>query len=225
VAFIPVAMLPAEFDLHFADYPAALAAAGALPVELARDADVSDMVSRLDALVLSGGADIDPAFYGAEPAPGLGDIEPDRDVWELALIHAALEQNVPILAICRGAQLLNVALGGTLVQHVDLTDGVGHPRFDDDRSLLCHRVVTVAGSMANHVFGDSIQVNSLHHQVLDQLGDGLVATGHAEDGVVETIELPGHPVLAVQWHPEMLAQPNPAISWLVATARSLASAR
>jgi putative glutamine amidotransferase len=218
-------MQNAEFDLHYTEYPAALAAAGALPVELTRDADVHDMISRLDGLVLSGGADIDPSFYGAAPEPGLGETEPDRDAWELALLRAALDQNVPVLGICRGAQLLNVALGGTLVQHVDPLDGVGHPRFDDDRSTLCHRVTTASGSTVNGLYGASLEVNSLHHQVLDRLGDGLVATGHADDGVVETVELPGRPVLAVQWHPEMLGQPDPAISWLVQAARSLASAR
>lgn len=213
-------MLNAEVDLHYTEYPAALAAAGALPIGLTRDADVDDMVSRLDALVLSGGADIDPSFYGAAPLAELGDTEPDRDAWELALLRAALEQHVPVLGICRGAQLLNVALGGTLVQHVGLDDGVGHPRFDDDRSLRCHRMVTTDGSTARAVFGPAVAVNSLHHQVLDRLGDGLVASGHADDGVVEVVELPGRPVLAVQWHPEMLGQPDPAIAWIVETARS-----
>ncbi len=213
-------MLNAEIDLHYTEYSAALAAAGALPIGLTRDADVCDMVSRLDALVLTGGADIDPSVYGAATTPELGEIEPDRDAWELALLRAALEQNVPVLGICRGAQLLNVALGGTLVQHVGLGDGVGHPRFDDDRSRRFHRVVTIAGSTARAVFGAHLAVNSLHHQVLDDLGGGLVASGHADDGVIEIVELPGRPVLAVQWHPEMLAQPDPAIAWIVDTARS-----
>src|ERR1039458_9024719 len=118
-----------EFDLHFADYPQAIAACGGLPVELARDADVEGVIERLDGLVLTGGADVDPANYGEAPDPKLAAIEPDRDAWELALLAAAEARGLPVLCVCRGAQLLNVARGGTLRQHVDEDEGDGHPRF------------------------------------------------------------------------------------------------
>ena len=212
-----------EIDVHFASYPAAVSAAGGLPVQLTRDADVGELVARLDGLILSGGADIDPSWYGAEPEADLGETELERDAWELALVRAALAAGLPTLGICRGAQLLNVALGGTLVQHVGLNEGDGHPRFDDDPALLCHTVSIAEGSLAAEVLGRMIPVNSLHHQTLDQIGEGLVVTGRASDGVAEVIELPGHSVLAVQWHPEMLEAPDPSISWLVATAAARSS--
>jgi putative glutamine amidotransferase len=218
-------MRSAEFDLHYSEYPAAVAAAGGLPVELASDADADDLLSRLDGLVLTGGTDIDPSLYGCAPSPELGEVDLDRDLWELALLRAALAQGVPVLGICRGAQLLNVGLGGTLTQHVELDEGAGHPRFDGDRSELAHHVRMQPGSVAASVFGAQLDVNSLHHQTLDLLGDGLTASGHAADGVIEVIELTGRPVLAVQWHPEMLTQPDPAIAWLITAAALFAGDR
>ena len=217
--------MSAELDLHFTEYPAAVACAGGLPIGLTRDADVCDMISRLDGLVVSGGADVDPSRYRAEPEPGLGSTEPERDDWELALLRTAIDQRVPVLGICRGAQLLNVLLGGTLVQHVGIDDGVGHPRFEEDRSVAAHAMVTTPGSVAALLYGPLVGVNSLHHQTLGRLGDGLVATGHADDGVVEAIELPGCPVLAVQWHPEMLQQHDPALVWLVKSASLFGASR
>ncbi|HLK44653.1 MAG TPA: gamma-glutamyl-gamma-aminobutyrate hydrolase family protein, partial [Acidimicrobiales bacterium] len=110
-AHVPPAMHAMEFDLHFADYPQAVAACGGLPVELARDADVEGVVARIDGLVLTGGADVDPAVYGHAPDANLGTTEPARDAWELALLAAAEQRDLPVLCVCRGAQLLNVAKG------------------------------------------------------------------------------------------------------------------
>ena len=223
---VPASMAPAEFDLHYTEYGASVAAAGGLPVELNRDADVPDLISRLDALVLTGGADIDPDRYGATPSPDLGSTEPDRDGWELALFAAARAARVPVLGICRGLQLVNVACGGTLVQHVGLDDGVGHPHFDDDRWMRVHKVSIEPGSRAAAIYGSEVAVNSLHHQIVDRIGDGLTATAWADDGAVETLELPGHDVLAVQWHPEMLRPgPDPSFSWLIDAGRRYATAR
>lgn len=224
-AAVPPAMQGVEFDLHFADYPSAVAASGGLPVELARDADVDELVARLDGLVLTGGADVDPSAYGQDPDAQLGAVERERDRWELSLLEAAERRGLPVLCICRGLQLLNVARGGTLVQHVGLDEGDGHPRFDDDGRAPAHGVELAAGSLAAALYGEHADVNSLHHQVVDEVGEGLRVTGRSPDGSVEVLEAVDGDVLAVQWHPELLGQPDPAFRWLVeaaATARSAA---
>lgn len=209
-------MRDTQFDLHFADYGRMVAAAGGAPVELTRDAPSEAVLDRLDALLLSGGADIDPGTYGRTPEPGCGPVEPERDAWELGLLAGALERSLPVLAVCRGLQLVNVLRGGTLVQHVDRSDGDGHPRFAEPRDVMAHTVKITAGSLAASLYGEEIAVNSLHHQVVERVGDGLVVTAQSPDGAVEALELPGTPVLAVQWHPELLArQPDPAARWLV----------
>ena len=218
-------MHAAQFDLHYSEYPTAIALAGGVPVQIPMDADPASLVAHLDGLVLSGGADIDPTSYGAQPEPGLGATEPERDAFELALLEAALAVGLPVLGICRGAQLLNVHLGGTLEQHVPLEFGVGHPRFDDDRSLRCHRVATVPGSVVRALYGAQAEVNSLHHQVLATLAPMLTATALADDDVIEAVELVGAPVIAVQWHPEMLDQPDPVFGWLLDRATAYAAAR
>jgi putative glutamine amidotransferase len=208
-----------EVDVHLSEYPKALAALGALPVQLNRNVDPSGIVARLDGLVMTGGADPDPALYGAEPHHQLGEVERGRDDWELALIRAALHARLPMLCVCRGAQLLNVALGGTLVQHLDETDT--HAMWATHRATRCHVVAFAAGSRACELYGAESSTNSLHHQAVDQPGDGVVITGRTDDGVVEAFEVVGRPeVFAVQWHPEMLVdQPDPAFAWLVDLAR------
>jgi putative glutamine amidotransferase len=224
--YFPSSLHDAELDVHFTEYATAVAGAGGLPISLTRDAEVDDVVSRLDGVVISGGADVDPTFYGEAPEDGLGSIEPDRDAWELAVIQSALRQRVPLLGICRGAQLMNVAFGGTLVQHVGRDEGAGHPRFEEDRSIAAHPIMTVPGSLAASLYGPTAQVNSLHHQTLGRVGDGLVASGHADDGVIETVEVPGCAVFGVQWHPEMMKdQPDPALVWLVKSAAAFAAGR
>jgi putative glutamine amidotransferase len=221
---VPPAMHGVDFDLHFADYPKAIAACGGLPVELTRDADVEAVVARLDGLVLTGGADVDPAVYGQVPDPDLGAVERDRDDWELALLAAAEARGIPVLCVCRGVQLLNVAKGGTLRQHVDLDEGDGHPRFADDGHGTAHRVDLVDGSLVASLLGASVDVNSLHHQVIDAVGEGLTVTGRSPDGTPEALELEDRDVLGVQWHPELLARPDPTFGWLVEAARRRASA-
>jgi putative glutamine amidotransferase len=177
------------------------------------------VVERLEGLVLTGGADVDPAVYGQAPDPDLGAIEPDRDAWELDLLRAAEARGLPVLCVCRGAQLLNVAKGGTLRQHVSVDEGDGHPRFTDDGHEPAHAVDLEAGSLAASLLGAHVEVNSLHHQVVDRVGEGLRATGRSPDGAVEVLELEGSDVLGVQWHPELLARPDPTFAWLVEAAR------
>jgi len=154
-------------------------------------------VARLDGLVVAGGPDVEPVHYGAERDPRTGPPARERDAWELALIDAALAAGVPLLGVCRGMQLLNVALGGTLTQHID-----GHAEvvgvFGD------HPVKPVPGTLYAGVVPEESAVPTYHHQAVDRLGSGLVASAHAADGTVEAIELPSAAwVLGVQWHPEM----------------------
>ncbi len=206
-----------EVDVHLSEYPKVIQRAGGLPVQLTRNTDPVSIVARLDGLVMTGGADPDPALYGEDPHPELGSVERGRDDWELSLIRAALDARIPMLCVCRGAQLLNIALGGTLVQHLDSPE---HARWDHPRIDRCHTVRVTPGSRAEQLYGIETPTNSLHHQAVGRIGDGVVVTGSTDDGVVEAFEVQGRPeVFAVQWHPEMLSdQVDPAFLWLVAEA-------
>ena len=180
----------AEYAPRMQPYFEAVRSVGLEPVEPGAE--------EYDAVILAGGNDIDPAHYGQAPDPQLGELDPTRDVYELDIAWAALERDMPILAICRGMQLLNVACGGTLKQHID-----GH------RNVF-HSVTVEPGSRLARVTGETeFEVNSRHHQVLDELGDGIVVTARSGD-VIEAAEMPGKRfVLAVQWHPEDLVGTHP----------------
>jgi putative glutamine amidotransferase len=212
---VPAAMNDLEFDLHFTDYPRSVALAGGLPVELTRDADAQEMVDHLDGLVLTGGADVEPEHYDQEPDENLGATEPDRDAWEMALLAAARAKDIPVLAICRGLQLVNVVFGGTLRQHIELEEGAGHPQWDVDGHQTTHQVNLVEGTLTSALFPHEIGVNSLHHQVVEEVGEGLIVSAKASDGEVEGLETPDGKILAVQWHPELLKKPDPTFVWLV----------
>jgi putative glutamine amidotransferase len=212
---VPVAMLGLHFDLHFTDYVRSIALAGGLPVELTRDADPREMIQHLDGLVLSGGADVEPTRYGATKEEKLGPLEVDRDEWEFALYKAARDKDIPVLAICRGFQLVNVAHGGSLNQDVDITEGAGHPQWDVDGHHPTHDVACTGESIIGALIGEHASVNSLHHQTLRELGDGLVPSAYATDGVIEGFESTDGNVLGVQWHPELLDAPDPTFQWLV----------
>ncbi|MFC9929357.1 gamma-glutamyl-gamma-aminobutyrate hydrolase family protein [Streptomyces sp. NPDC127190] len=155
-------------------------------------------VARLDGLVIAGGPDVDPSRYGAERDPRTGPPAPARDAWELALIEAALAAGTPVLGICRGMQLLNVALGGTLVQHLD-----GHAEVVG--AFGSHPVKPVPGTRYAAAVPEETAVPTYHHQAVARLGEDLVPSAHAADGTVEAIELPAGRgwALGVQWHPEM----------------------
>lgn len=212
---VPKAMQDLSVDVHFSDYSHSVALGGGLPVQLTRDADVRGIVERIDGLVLSGGADIDPSYYDAVPDENLGPLERDRDVWEMALFEAARERELPILAICRGFQLVNIAFGGTLHQHVVLEEGSGHPQWDVNGRMTTHDVHVVANTLTSTLFAHVHSVNSLHHQTVDRVGAGLVVSAVAPDGVVEGLETPDGSLVALQWHPELLPAPDRSFSWLV----------
>jgi putative glutamine amidotransferase len=162
----------------------------------------ADAVSRLDGLVVSGGPDVDPSRYGAERGPHTDLPVPERDAWELALITAALERGLPLLGICRGMQVLNVACGGDLVQH--LPDQVGHQdHAPTPGAYAVHPVTPVPGTRLAELLGTAtLDVPTYHHQGVHRLGTGLTASAHHADGTVEAVELPGGFALGVQWHPE-----------------------
>jgi putative glutamine amidotransferase len=179
----------------------------------------------LDGLILAGGGDMDPKHYGQEPHPTLYGIDPERDVMELALTREALKRRTPTLAICRGLQTLNVALGGDLIQHLPdaVGDKVAH-RPGVPGGVSHHPVRAAAGSRLAELCGASFSVASSHHQAVGRLGEGLVATAWAEDGIVEALELPENPdLMAVQWHPEETAAQDPIqdrlFAWLTARIR------
>ncbi|MGI5351225.1 gamma-glutamyl-gamma-aminobutyrate hydrolase family protein [Streptomyces sp. CA-250714] len=196
---LPAALLPAG-------YHRMAQRAGARAVLLPPDDDpaaAAETLSRLDGLVTAGGPDIDPSRYGADRHPRTGPAYPERDAWELALTREALARRVPLLAVCRGMQILNVALGGTLVQHLPTTEAHRGPTG----VFTPHEVTVTPGTLLAKVLGndESVAVPTYHHQAVDRLGDGLTATAHAaHDSTVEAVEIPdaGHFVLGVQWHPE-----------------------
>ena len=194
----PAALLPQA-------YVAAVVAAGGLPVLLppvpSGDAAHS-AVAALDALILTGGADIEPARYGAEAEAATQAPRPDRDRWEADLLAAALARDLPVLAICRGHQLLNVASGGTLHQH--LPDLVGHTGHAPGPAVLGTSAVRLdEGSPVAAILGTEVKVPCYHHQAIDRLGAGLEVVGRADDGVVEAVVMRDRRfVIGVQWHPE-----------------------
>ncbi len=214
-----------EVNLSQRTYTERVDAAGGLPVLLpTSDAGTEDpgaLLDPLDALVLSGGGDLDPGSYGAEPGPWTQNTRPERDAFEVVLARGALERELPLLGICRGFEILNIALGGTLDQHLADADVHLHTpgRFGD------HEVRLERGSLAARAAGaERLSVRSHHHQGIDRLGDGLVATGWAEPGeVVEAIELPGRWALGILWHTEEEAG-SPVIAALTEAARSRAVA-
>lgn len=179
--------------------------AGGEPLVLS-PADPREAASRLaafDAVLVPGGRDVDPAQYGDDQRLASSD-EPDveQDEADLAVVRAVVDLELPALLVCRGLQVLNVALGGTLVQHLDDPEGLHRNAF--------HDVELEAGSRAGAVLGNGrVRVSSYHHQAVDRIGLGLRATGRADDGVVEVLEHVRAPLVAVQWHPEDDAHENP----------------
>jgi putative glutamine amidotransferase len=206
----PAALLPVN-------YLQAIQRAGGMALMLAPDPHLTEepgeALDLLDALILAGGADIDAGTYGREAHPKTVDTVPERDAFEVALARGAIERDMPLLGICRGMQLLNVACGGTLVQHVpELVGHEEHRRVVGSFDGSDHDVVLSAGSLAARAAGEAVHpTKSHHHQAVEDLGEGLIVSGVSTfDELPEAIEMPERRfVLGVQWHPE--ADPSSSV--------------
>ena len=217
--------------------------AGGLPLTLPQLLDcIPPALDEVDAIVLAPGRDVDPGRYGQQPHPLLAATEPQRDAFELELVRAALERELPVLGICRGIQVLNVALGGTLLQDLRLDEAVAeHPsdpgwerwREVEASSLTGapppphprHAITITPGSILARALGaTAVDVSSFHHQAIDRPGAGLEVVARSVDGVAEAVELPGRPVLAVQWELQEEWRIDPrflgVFEWFVAAART-----
>jgi putative glutamine amidotransferase len=197
-------------------YVHAVEHAGGVPVLIPLLGDLSSLNSllpRLDGLLLSGGIDIQPQLYGEQPHPKLGEVDPHLDALELALARWAIHEQIPTLGICRGHQLINVALGGSLYQDLEsmLPGSLHHWNWDQPRNRKVQTVHIEPGSRLAQILGtQSIEVNSLHHQSVKKPGRGVRITGYTKDGIAEMLEIPGHPfMLGVQCHPEELYLDDP----------------
>lgn len=192
----PAALIPLA-------YVRAVESAGGRPLLVPPSQEgIEETLDAVDGLIFSGGADLDPATYGADAHPATNGIRPERDSAELRLLEAALARDMPVLAVCRGSQVLNVARGGDLVQH--LPDVLGHDQHKETPGVFSeHEVEIAAGTRLNALVGDRAPVKSHHHQGFGRLGEGLEESARAEDGTVEAVEDPSRRfALGVLWHPE-----------------------
>ena len=183
-------------------YFEALWDAGAMPVLLPHGADwarIEEYADRFAGFLFSGGVDVDPKYYGEEPSPKLGEVSEDRDRFELALLASVMVREKPVFGICRGEQLLNVGLGGSLFQHIE-----GHARTSPDGPWVWHGVTVRSGTLLSEIVGAGpLRVNSSHHQAVKAEAKPLRIAAVNEEGITEGFDLPGHPFfLGVQWHPE-----------------------
>jgi len=196
------------------DYLDAVRRAGALPVllPLTEDAAQWDAAAGLDGLLFTGGGDVDPALYGEEKQPFCGEISPLRDAMEFGLLRRALAMDTPVLAVCRGLQVLNCVLGGTLYQDIGAQRAgtLRHSRNDIPREAAHAAAVEKTGLLGRITGRDALMVNSRHHQGIKALGRGLRPCAAAPDGITEAAEMPGKRfVLGVQWHPEGMSEKCP----------------
>ncbi|WP_374760998.1 gamma-glutamyl-gamma-aminobutyrate hydrolase family protein [Microbacterium sp. zg.B185] len=197
-----------------------------LPPQPNPELAASVVLDGLDGLILTGGLDVQPELYGAERHPSTDPPRPDRDAWELALFRGADERRIPVLAICRGLQLVNVARGGTLQQH--LPESMGTDRYRLGGGVFASNTVAVddGTALAGVVGAGELAVHSYHHQGIDRLGDGLVVTARTDDGLVQAVESTGDGyLLGVQWHPEQDTEDRRLFAGLVAQASRYAASR
>ena len=220
----PAGFADAPLDVYFAEYATSVAKAGGVPVFIPLDVDIAEILPRLDALVIAGGEDVDPARYGAEPSPETGPCSALRDDLELAAVRIAHERGMPVLGVCRGHQVINVAFGGTLVQHLEGDLGPVHMTVLAPRAERTHDVRLAPGSVPAAVLGTTeLAVNSYHHQAVGEPGDGIRVVAWAADGTPEAIQHAGGRIVGVQWHPETF-DGDPLFEWVVQTAAGAGSA-
>lgn len=213
---VQAAFLP---HVYFGAVSASGGVAVLLPPQPNAELAASVVLDGLDGLILTGGLDVQPELYGAERHPRTDPARPDRDAWEMALFHGAERRRMPVLAICRGLQLVNVARGGTLHQH--LPEALGTERFRVGGGVFATNTVHVddGTALAEIVGASELDVHSYHHQGIDRLGDGLIATARTDDGLVQAIESTGDGYLVgVQWHPEQDAEDRRLFAGLVQAA-------
>jgi putative glutamine amidotransferase len=222
VSGFPANLADLDLDVYVDAYARAVTEAGGLPVYVPLHAEPADYAGRLDGLLLTGGTDVDPAHYGAEPDPAMLVPEPSRDRLELAVLDLAADEDLAVLGICRGVQVLNVWAGGTL--HQDLP---AHARFDVAAGERVDELTIVPGTLLHDLYGPHLAVNSLHHQAVARIADGWTVSARSSLGHVEALEWSGHDVVGVQWHPELLDSRahDPIFDWLVERAAMRSRAR
>jgi putative glutamine amidotransferase len=193
---------------------------------------LQEIFDRLDGVFITGGVDVDPTRYGEPKTSLCGTTDPDRDAVEIALLKHAMNRNLPVLAVCRGIQILNVTLGGTLYQDVSaqVPSALKHDYFPTparpSRKYLAHDIAVTSGTRLAHLLGDSrVPVNSMHHQAIKDLAPALITTARAPDGIIEAVEGTDTQFLvAVQWHPEELTETHPGQARLFTAFADAASA-
>lgn len=214
---VPASFLP---KVYFDAVTRAGGIALLLPPQPVDEAIASRVLDGLDGLIITGGKDVDPARYGQQAHPATDSPRLDRDAWEDALLRGAIDRGLPFLGICRGAQLLNVALGGTLIQH--LPDVLGSTKYNLGEGRFNRVSVAVdPGSELAALVGEGLEAPVYHHQAIDRVADGLSVTASTDDGIIQAVELEGAAFgLAVQWHPEESAEDLRLFAGLVDAARS-----
>ena len=216
---VPASFLP---RIYFDGVTQAGGIATLLPPQPVNDDVVTRVLDGLDGLVLTGGKDVDPARYGQPRHPANDEPRADRDAWEFALLSGALRRDMPVLGICRGAQVLNIAFGGSLHQH--LPDVLGNSGHQPGNAVFARSEVRVLpGSRLVGLIGPTSTVECYHHQAVAEVGAGLAVVAHSSDGVIEAVEKPGEAfVLGVQWHPEERLEDLRLFAGVVAAAKEFA---
>ncbi|MBN6739400.1 gamma-glutamyl-gamma-aminobutyrate hydrolase family protein [Acidithiobacillus sp. MC6.1] len=203
-------------------YAAAVCQAGGLPILFSPQHPEAQLIlSHCNALVLTGGGDISPDFYGAPCDDSIYAVHPDRDTAEIALVREAIAQGIPVFGICRGLQIINVALGGDLLQDLPKSIGTRICHRNAEYNPIMHEVIVLADTLLGRIAGrDTLEISSWHHQAIANMAPALRINAIAEDGVIEAVDMPDNPdVFAVQWHPEHTAAGDPhqqaLFNWLV----------
>jgi putative glutamine amidotransferase len=218
----PYGFADAPIHVYFGEYADSIHRQGGLAVNLPPTGDARALVEVVDAVVITGGEDVDPRRYGQAPGLFTQYVDPVRDAMELDLVNTCIDRGIPVLGICRGLQVLNVARGGSLVQHLEIGEGESHASYAYPRAYAVHEVELDPTSIPGRIYGPRVRVNSFHHQAVAQPGRDVDIVGRAGDGVVEAIEVRGADAVGVQWHPEVFGL-DPIFEWLIGAAKTVAS--